>query len=158
MTVTSKWRKNGSDHAGCGRTRILARTAKNIINYGVRMKAIFAILLLFTTAATAFAANTQHRVTGGECTGIAHVYYLAAVDRDKGNTMEFVMSGMDQTRDSAEKQPDTYIYDLVKAGVTYVFKTPGLTPDQEGRNFLDFCNKEKGFVSSESDYFKGEQS
>jgi len=121
------------------------------------MKATIAILFYIAAATAALAEGAEHRLSGGECVEMAHVYYRAATDRDKGSTLEYVMDELEQARNSSHDEPDTYIYDLVKIGVAYVFKTPNLTPDQEGRKFLDFCYKHKGSVDSGSSYFKGEQ-
>jgi hypothetical protein len=120
------------------------------------MKYLISLIFLFCATSAFAVPKEEHRLTGGECAGMAHVYFLAAMDRDKGNTLEWVMHGMEETRDSAKPLSDSYIFDLVKAGVAYVFKTPNISPDEEGRNFLDYCNKAKGLVSAESDYFNGE--
>ena len=119
------------------------------------MKYLIAILLFASTAVMAEEApKNTHRLSARECEDMALVYFTAASERDQGSTQEFVMSKMEAIRDST-KASDSYIFDLVKAGVAYVFRTPKISPELEMQNFSEYCNKAEGHVDSESDYFKG---
>ena len=65
------------------------------------------------------------------------------------------MEKMEQIRVTT-KASDTYIFDLIKAGVAHVYRTPKISPEREMINFTDYCNKVEGQIDPKSDYFKGD--